>query len=435
MRTTRFEHQVRLDARVANGLITEGVRMGVSTQEIDETVEWLAQYGYQGEKDGMIRLLYAPEWLAAQKALKEHFEKVGMTAEFDAVGNLKGTVAGSDPKGGTVASGSHVDTVVNGGKLDGALGIIGAYLAIKDLVATHGQPKKNLSVFSFAEEEGSRFPYVFWGSKNLFDLEDNAQMEGIVDGSGTKFVDAMHSCGFDYNTGHDSLMDGVTNWLELHIEQGNMLEMEGQQVGVVHGIVGQRRYDIHLVGEANHAGTTMMRFRHDVVQAYAKIVSQSIEKAKAADDSLVLTFGKVEVKPNTVNVVPGEMTFTMDCRHTDKDLLVSFTDGIVDDMRAICKEMGISIEVDNWMDEDPVPMDEGMIEVVQKACQAKDLNYRDMHSGAGHDSQIIAKHIPSAMVFVPSIKGISHNPAEATKAEDMKQGIDALEEALYELAY
>lgn len=409
--------------------------MSVSTEQISEIIDWLAQFGYQGEGEGMIRLLYTPEWLQAQKALKQRFEESGMTAEFDAVGNLKGTFVGSEPETGTVASGSHVDTVVNGGKLDGALGIEAAYLAMADLVKTYGQPKKNLSVVSMAEEEGSRFPYVFWGSKNLFDLEDNAQMDGIVDNQGTKFVDAMHSCGFDFNQGHDALMDGVTNWLELHIEQGNTLEMEGQQVGVVHGIVGQRRYDIHLKGEANHAGTTMMRFRHDVVQAYAKIVDQSIAKAKAAGDPLVLTFGKVEVKPNVVNVVPGEMTFTMDCRHTDKDFLVKFTDGLVEDMRAICDGMGISIDVDNWMDEDPVPMDDDMIAVLQKACKGKGLNYRDMHSGAGHDSQIIAKHIPSAMIFVPSIKGISHNPAEATKVEDIKQGIDALEAALYELAY
>ncbi len=409
--------------------------MSVSEQQITEIIDWLARYGCQGEGEGMIRLLYTPEWLAAQNALKERFEQVGMEAEFDSVGNLKATFVGSDPTSGTVASGSHVDTVVNGGKLDGALGIEAAFLAMSDLVKTYGQPRRSMSVVSMAEEEGSRFPYVFWGSKNLFDLEENSRMSDIKDKDGVSFVDAMRSCGFDFNTGHDPLMDGVTNWLELHIEQGNTLEMEGEQVGIVHGIVGQRRYDIHLVGEANHAGTTMMRYRHDVVQAYARIVSQSIEKARAAGDPLVLTFGKVEVKPNVVNVVPGEMTFTMDCRHTDRDFLVSFSAGVAADMRSICDEMGIQIDIDNWMDEDPVPMDDGMISVIQRACRDRGLNYRDMHSGAGHDSQIIAKHIPSGMIFVPSISGISHNPSEATKVEDIKEGIDALEAAIYALAY
>ncbi|MGI6755696.1 MAG: allantoate deiminase [Atopobiaceae bacterium] len=409
--------------------------MSVTNEQIEEIIDWLAQFGFGGPDQGMTRLLYTPEWLQAQQAIKERFVEAGMTAEFDAVGNLKGVFEGSDPDAGVVASGSHVDTVVHGGKLDGALGIEAAYLAMTDLVKTYGQPKKSMAVVSLAEEEGSRFPYVFWGSKNLFDLQDNNQMTDIKDAKGVSFIDAMHGCGFDFNQGHDALLDGTTNWLELHIEQGNTLEMEGEKVGVVHGIVGQRRYDIHLRGEANHAGTTMMRYRHDVVQAYAKIVSQSIEKAKAEGDPLVLTFGKVEVTPNVVNVVPGEMTFTMDCRHTDRDFLVSFTDGLTKDMQEICKDMGIEIEIDNWMDEDPVPMDEKMIDVVRRACQTSKLNYREMHSGAGHDSQIIAKHIPSAMIFVPSIAGVSHNPAEWTAIDDIRQGVLALEAALYELAY
>ncbi len=149
----------------------------------------------------------------------------------------------------------------------------------------------------------------------------------------------------------------------------------------------------------------------------------------------MLTFGKVEVKPNVVNVVPGEMTFTMDCRHTDKEFLTSFTDGLVENMKRICSEDGIEITVDNWMNEEPVPKDEGMVETVRSACKELGLNYRDMHSGAGHDSQIIAKHVPTGMIFVPSIKGISHNPAEQTDVADLAQGIEALEASLHKLAY
>lgn len=408
--------------------------MSVSVEEVDEIVEWLAQFGGHGD-DGMIRLLYTPEWLAAQKALKGRFEQLGMTAEFDAVGNLKGTIAGTDGTNETIATGSHVDTVVNGGKLDGAFGIEAGYLAVQELLRTYGTPKKNLAVISFAEEEGSRFPYVFWGSKNCFDLQDNDEMAAIQDMNGVAFVDAMHECGFDFNQGHDPIMDGVTNFVEIHIEQGNTLEMEGKSVGVVNAIAGQRRYDIRLHGEANHAGTTMMRYRHDVVQAYAEIVSRSIRRAKEAGDPLVLTFGKVEVKPNTVNVVPGDMLFTMDCRHTDSQFLAEFSDSVVEDMRQICAEMGIGIEVDNWMREEPTPMDPKMVEVVREACEAQGLDWREMHSGAGHDSQIVAKHIPCGMIFVPSIKGISHNPAEATDTKDLRQGVEALVETLHRLAY
>ncbi|MBA4699420.1 MAG: hydantoinase/carbamoylase family amidase [Ruminococcus sp.] len=231
----------------------------------------------------------------------------------------------------------------------------------------------------------------------------------------------MHQCGFDFQETKDSLMDGIKQFVELHIEQGNTLEMECKSVGVISGIVGQKRYNIQLKGEANHAGTTLMKYRHDVIQVYAQIVTESIAKAKAAGDPLVLTFGKINVKPNTVNVVPGEALFTMDCRHTDKEFLQSFTKEIENDMKRIAEAHGVEIDIDCWMDEEPVPMAEEMIEIIKASCEEQKLNYRVLHSGAGHDSQIIAKYVPTGMIFVPSIKGISHNPSEATKLEDLQR--------------
>ena len=294
--------------------------MGIMKEEIKDTLDWLSAFGIN-ESGGITRLLYTKEWLAAQRGLKEKFEQLGMRAEFDEIGNLKGTLEGTEGTGETIGTGSHVDTVVNGGTLDGQLGIVGGYLAIADLLRTYGRPKKNLAVFSIAEEEGSRFPTVFWGSKNLFHIQNEEEVMEIEDSDGIRFVDAMHQCGFEFGKKKLSLMDDVKQFVELHIEQGNTLEMEGKAVGVIHSIVGQKRYNIHLKGEANHAGTTLMRYRHDVVQVYGKIVTESIAKAKEIGDPLVLTFGKVNVKPNTVNVVPGEAMFTMDCRHIDKEVL------------------------------------------------------------------------------------------------------------------
>ncbi len=211
--------------------------------------------------------------------------------------------------------------------------------------------------------------------------------------------------------------------------------MEGQRVGVVNAITGQRRYNIRLHGEANHAGTTLMRYRHDVVQVFAEIVSQSIAKANAKGDPLVLTFGHIEVTPNTVNVVPGDAMFTMDCRHTDKAELASFSEEIEADMKRIAQQHGVDIEIDRWMDEAPVPMDADTVATIESVCRESGTPYRVMHSGAGHDSQIIAPHIPTGMIFVPSIKGISHNPAENTDPEDLKLGIETLAGALHKLAY
>jgi len=408
--------------------------MGIMKEEIKDTLDWLSAFGIN-ESGGITRLLYTKEWLAAQRGLKEKFEQLGMRAEFDEIGNLKGTLEGTEGTGETIGTGSHVDTVVNGGTLDGQLGIVGGYLAIADLLRTYGRPKKNLAVFSIAEEEGSRFPTVFWGSKNLFHIQNEEEVMEIEDSDGIRFVDAMHQCGFEFGKKKLSLMDDVKQFVELHIEQGNTLEMEGKAVGVIHSIVGQKRYNIHLKGEANHAGTTLMRYRHDVVQVYGKIVTESIAKAKEIGDPLVLTFGKVNVKPNTVNVVPGEAMFTMDCRHTDKEVLQSFTENVEEMMKQFASEDGVEIEIDCWMNEDPVPMADEMIELIENACKEQKLNYRILHSGAGHDSQIIAKYVPTGMIFVPSIKGISHNPAEKTKLEDLQQGIEALKNTLYKLAY
>lgn len=408
--------------------------MGIMKEEIKDTLDWLSAFGIN-ESGGITRLLYTKEWLAAQRGLKEKFEQLGMRAEFDEIGNLKGTLEGTEGTGETIGTGSHVDTVVNGGTLDGQLGIVGGYLAIADLLRTYGRPKKNLAVFSIAEEEGSRFPTVFWGSKNLFHIQNEEEVMEIEDSDGIRFVDAMYQCGFEFGKKKLSLMDDVKQFVELHIEQGNTLEMEGKAVGVIHSIVGQKRYNIHLKGEANHAGTTLMRYRHDAVQVYGKIVTESIAKAKEIGDPLVLTFGKVNVKPNTVNVVPGEAMFTMDCRHTDKEVLQSFTENVEEMMKQFASEDGVEIEIDCWMNEDPVPMADEMIELIENACKEQKLNYRILHSGAGHDSQIIAKYVPTGMIFVPSIKGISHNPAEKTKLEDLQQGIEALKNTLYKLAY
>ena len=401
--------------------------------EIRETIDWISSYG-KDPKGGITRFLYTDSWLAAQNNLKAKFEELGMEAYFDEIGNLYGKIQGTENKDETIATGSHIDTVGNAGNLDGQLGIIGGMIAIKRLVEKHGQPKRSLEVISMAEEEGSRFPFVYWGSKNIFGLADEEVMKEIYDANGASFVDEMRRCGFDFKKDNSPRKD-IKAFVELHIEQGNFLENEEKSVGVITSIVGQRRYEITLKGEANHAGTTLMRYRKDTIEAFSRIVTESLDKARKEGDPLVLTFGHVEVKPNTVNVVPGETVFSIDCRHTDDEKLRSFTEEIENDMKRIAKEMGIEIIIDRWMDAPAVAMDDNIISVIENVCDSNGFNYKVMHSGAGHDSQIFAVRVPTGMIFVPSINGISHNPAEDTKVEDIAEGIAALEATLYELAY
>lgn len=406
--------------------------MNILYDDVANAVKWISSFGGL-EQGGTTRLLYTSEWLDAQNALKDKMTEIGMESYFDDIGNLYGRFEGSKYPDQIIMSGSHVDTVVNGGKLDGQLGIIAALLAMEYLKKHYGQPLRTLELISMAEEEGSRFPYVFWGSKNVFAIANHQDVESIEDSNGIKFVDAMKACGFKFNT--KPARDDIKAFLEIHIEQGGVLEKEQKSIGVVTSIVGQRRYNIRLIGEANHAGTTPMGYRKDAVYAFSRICNESIDKALKVGDPLVLTFGHVEPVPNVVNVVPGEVLFTIDCRHTDKAELVAFTQQLEADMLRIAAELGLEIEINRWMDEDPIPMDDKLINMLEQICQKEQLSYRVMHSGAGHDSQIFAPFVPTAMLFVPSIKGISHNTAEDTKTEDLVEGIKALTYALYQLAY
>lgn len=397
-------------------------------------IEWLSQFG-NDPKGGVSRLLYTEEWVDVQRALEQYMQEEGFTTYYDEIGNLYGRLEGSQYPDETIMSGSHVDTVRNGGKYDGQYGIIAAIMAMKTLRQEHGQPLRTLEVVSFAEEEGSRFPYTFWGSKNLAGMAKKEDVQEIQDFNGVPFVEAMKQAGFGFRDESSTLRSDIKAFVELHIEQGSVLEHEQLSVGVVHSIVGQRRFTIEIHGEANHAGTTPMGYRKDAVHAAGRMIQQILDLAQAYGDPLVSTVGKIDVKPNVVNVVPGNALFTLDIRHTDKKELIRFTDEVTELMKRTAESLGVEITIDMWMDEDPVPMNAEIIKVLEKQCEEHHIPFKLMHSGAGHDSQIMAKFVPTAMLFVPSRKGISHNPEEYTSPEHLADGIRALTYALYELAY
>ncbi|WP_053365761.1 allantoate deiminase [Bacillus sp. FJAT-27245] len=404
------------------------------THDVAHLVDWLGEYGKDPE-GGVTRLLYTDEWVKAQKALEKVLQEDGLTTHYDEIGNLFGRLEGSKYNDETILTGSHVDTVRNAGKLDGAFGILAGILAIRYLKEKYGQPLRNLEVVSFAEEEGSRFPYAFWGSKNLVGLAKQEDVENIVDFNGIPFVDAMREAGFDFRDESIAFRNDLKAFVEIHIEQGNVLEKEGKSIGVVNSIVGQRRFTIEVKGVANHAGTTPMGYRKDAVFAASQMIQDVINKAIEYGDPLVATVGKIEVKPNIVNVVPGEALFTLDVRHTEKDVLIKFTEELTSIINRIATKSGVEVNIDMWMDEDPIPMDQQIVQAIEKQTKEAGLNYKMMHSGAGHDSQIIAPIVPTAMIFVPSREGISHNPLEYTSPEQLAMGVKALIDSLYVLAY
>lgn len=397
-------------------------------------LEWLGEFGKDPE-GGITRFLYSPEWTEAQKGLENLMKEEGFQVQYDEVGNLFGRLEGTRYTDESVLTGSHVDTVKNGGYYDGQFGIVAGILALKYLKETYGQPLRNLEVVSMAEEEGSRFPYTFWGSKNIVGTAKRSEVENIKDFNGCSFVEAMREAGFAFRDESRELRKDIKAFIELHAEQGGVLEIEQTPIGIVQHIVGQRRFTIEVEGEANHAGTTPMGYRKDAMNAASRIISAINDIAIKYGDPLVATVGKVEVEPNIVNVVPGKVIFTIDCRHTHKDKLVQATEEIQATMKKIADQTGVNLNIDLWMDADPVPMDDRVVRVIQEQCEKNNLNYKLMHSGAGHDAQIMAELAPTAMLFVPSHKGISHSPLEFTEPKDLAAGVKALIGALYELGY
>ncbi|MDF2451598.1 MAG: allantoate amidohydrolase [Bacteroidota bacterium] len=384
---------------------------------------------------GETRFLYTDEWIQSQNFLKTTLESAGFKCNYDEVGNLFGKVHGVKYKDETILTGSHIDTVRNGGMYDGQFGIVASFLAINYLKEKYGPPLRNLELISFAEEEGSRFSYAFWGSKNLCKIAKKDDVMNLVDADGISFVKAMKDHGFNFRDESIPFREDIKAFLEIHIEQGKILETEKLDIGVVHAIAGQRRFNIEITGESNHAGTTPMGYRKDSVYAMSLMISYIIETARRYGDPLVATIGKIIVKPNTVNVVPGYTLFTLDTRHTDANVLTKFNDEIFVELEKIAKANKTSIKIDMWMNALPVPMNKNIVDVFEAACIENNFKHKIMHSGAGHDSMIIAPFVPTAMFFVPSVKGISHSPEEFTEIEYLDKGIRVLATALYKLAY
>ena len=386
------------------------------------------------EPRGITRLLYTSEWRAAINALVEEFENNDLEVIKDSVGNVSGRLVGENSNE-TILTGSHIDTVVQGGHLDGQYGILASLTALLYLKENYGQPKKNIEVLALAEEEGSRFPIAFWGSKNFFNIQDNEIIKELTDSEGVNFVDAMRESGF-YFREDDKVRDDIKAWLEIHIEQGQILEKEQKQIGVVTGIVGFKRYSVQLKGEANHAGTTPMGYRKDTVVAFSEIVQKLDKKAKEIGDPLVITFGKVKLIPNVTNVVPGEIEFSIDTRHIDEAELNDFSKTIENTINEIAIQNELEATITLHLDEKPTLMNEDIIKTIEESSKkVTSNNYKRMVSGAGHDTQIFSQFVPSGMLFVPSIGGISHNVEEETDIEDLVKGIEVLAETLYKLAY
>ncbi|MGG1243808.1 allantoate deiminase [Bacillus cabrialesii] len=401
---------------------------------IADYIEWLAQYGASAD-GGVTRLLYTKEWMDAQLAVKTEMSSCGLETSFDDVGNVFGRLSGTHSPDEVIVTGSHIDTVINGGKYDGAYGVLAAMLAIKQLKETYGAPKKTLEAVSLCEEEGSRFPITYWGSGNMtgvFSLQDGAEPR---DESGASLQSAMYECGFGKGEYQAAYRADITAFVELHIEQGQTLEMSGRDLGIVTSIAGQRRYLVTLEGECNHAGTTSMKWRKDPLAASSRIIHELLLRSEEQPDELRLTCGKITAEPNVANVIPGRVQFSIDIRHQHQRVLEQFHEDMAALINRICHQKGIRADIDEYMRIEPVPMDERLKAAALETAAENGISCEEMVSGAGHDAQMIGRRHPACMLFVPSRGGISHSPKEYTSARQLETGVRALTDLLYKLAY
>ncbi|PIK29845.1 allantoate amidohydrolase [Bacillus siamensis] len=401
---------------------------------ITDYIEWLAQYGASAD-GGVTRLLYTKEWMDAQLAVKTEMSSFGLETRFDDVGNVFGRLSGTQSPDEVIVTGSHIDTVINGGKYDGAYGVLAAMLAIKQLKETYGAPKKTLEAVSLCEEEGSRFPMTYWGSGNMTGVFSEQDAKEPRDESGVSLQTAMHESGFGKGVFQSAYRTDISAFVELHIEQGQTLEMSGRDLGIVTSIAGQRRYLITLEGECNHAGTTSMKWRKDPLAAGSRIIHELLLRAEEQPDELRLTCGKITAEPNVANVIPGRVQFSIDIRHQNQRVLKQFHEDMAVLINRICRQKGIHTVIDEYMRIEPVPMDKRLKDAAFETAAENGISCEEMVSGAGHDAQMIGRRHPACMLFVPSRSGISHSPKEYTSARQLEIGVRVLTDLLYKLAY
>ena len=353
---------------------------------------------------------------------------------IDAIGNVVAVLAGVDPLAAPVMTGSHIDTVRTGGRFDGNLGVLAGLEVVETILAAGVRTVRPIAVAFFTDEEGARFQPDMLGSLVYvggLSLEEALDVRAADDHA--RLGDELERIGYAGPTPCPAAA-APHAFVELHIEQGPVLEDEGVTIGVVTGVQGISWTELTITGQSAHAGTTPMRLRRDpgVVAAAINVGVRGI--ASEMGGSQVATVGRCEFTPNLVNVVPSKVVLTVDLRNTDETLLQEAERRFVALCESLAANEGVSIERRTLARFEPVDFDATMIDRVEAHAQSLGLTHMRMPSGAGHDAQMLARVCPTSMIFVPSVNGLSHNIAEFTATADLQAGADVLLRMVLELA-
>jgi len=405
----------------------------IDSARLQRDLEALAAIGRR-EDHGIYRMAFSDGDMAGRAWLQRRIEEAGLELHVDEAANIHARL-GWDGKRPSVMTGSHLDSVPGAGHLDGALGVVAGLECLRRVKELNLPLRHPLEAVSFTDEEG-RFGGML-GSQAIAGLLTPEDIYNARDLDGITLVDAMAERGYDALKALHAqrIPESVLGFVELHIEQGPVLDRAQVPVGVVEGIVGLFKWDVRLLGTPNHAGTTPMNMRND---AFSGLAELSVEIPRILEEdgspSSVATIGRVELSPGAANVVPGKVVFSLEVRDTDPRVLESLATAFRKALSAIARRRGLMFEFEVLSELEPVHCDPGIMQTIQDVADELGAASMVMPSGAAHDTQMLARLTRAGMVFVPSKGGRSHSPAEWTSWEDIETGANVLLNVLYRMA-
>ncbi|HAU8265195.1 TPA: allantoate amidohydrolase [Kluyvera intermedia] len=382
----------------------------------------------------LTRVYLSTEHLRANAQVAQWMQEAGMLTWQDAVGNICGRYEAANDGAQAVLLGSHLDTVRDAGRYDGMLGVLTAIEVVDWLHRQNLRGSQAIEIVGFADEEGTRFNITLLGSRGLTGTWPQGWLD-CEDAQGVSVAQAMVNVGLDPTriATAERAREDFSAYLELHIEQGPVLEQEDLPLGVVTAINGARRLTCRFSGEAGHAGTVPMSHRHDALTAAAQWIGFVEQKTRESGPELVATVGTLQCEPGAVNVIPGAVTLTLDIRSPNDALRETLLNALLDEAARICQARGVAFSSDIFYTIAATPCDTHLRNVLAGAVEAVQGRVLLLPSGAGHDAIAIAERWPSAMLFVRCDRGISHHPAESVQQQDVAQALRAYSEAVRKL--
>jgi N-carbamoyl-L-amino-acid hydrolase len=403
----------------------------INLERLRKDIEELGQIG-RDPKGGISRPSFSSADLEARQWLKDRISSAGLQIRQDGAGNIFGRLEGS---GSTIMAGSHIDTVINGGKFDGSIGVLSGLECLRRIKEVGVERTKPLEVASFTDEEGNLVG-DYLGSRSFLAAPSRELLEKGKTQFGIPFTDILEKTEFSV----DSIMEAhkqrqaIDTFLEIHIEQGPVLETENKQIGIVEVIAGKRYWVCRFLGEASHAGTTPFELRHDALLGLADFALKSTQYVATHHYGSMLTIGRVQVHPGAFTVVPGEVDFSLDFRSTSQQTLENLEEILVSMANDVATTRGLQFSSRVVDQVDPVIIPDSIKNLMKTECDNLGYDSMMLPSGAGHDAQIIASVADVGMIFIPCEDGLSHSPKENIKWEDLDRGANLLLQMLIHLS-